>query len=281
MPQPWYMYPIPAGGSHAAGDDGDDVDTPDRTPITLPFGGTVEDASYHDYGGQVVVDVPGTGYSEYAIHLNNIYVTPGQQLPAGAVIGDSGGGIGDLLLHNGRVQPARSQSWFDGHSTGYHTEYGLFEGDTLAQFNEGWGNHSRQLDPTGIIEALRAGQVPQWPGSNAPNVSNTIGLSDPITTIGPNSATAAGKILGSLGFTSWGNALQRGTVGAVGVVAILVAVALVLVPEGMKAQDALSAKAEQALGMILGTGETGAAVKAAKAARSARSARSAKGGRAA
>lgn len=284
MAQPWYDYPITEPHSS---DDGVDLGTPDRTPVFMPFGGKVIDTSYHDYGGQVVVDVPGTGASEYFIHLNDISVQPGQELSPGALIGDTGGGVGDLVLHDGRVQPAQSQSWYDGHSTGYHTEYGIFEGDDMAQFNEGWGNKSRQLDPTGVLDALRAGQTPQWPGPSQPNADTTAQLSDPLTGgipgwLGP---VATGgvlqeieKSLAASGFSSWGNTLQRLTVGAVGIAAILLGLGMVLVPEGEKAQTALSDKAERALGVVLGSRETSAAVKPVKAASAAKAAAAAAGG---
>lgn len=242
--QAWYDYGIESGaGSHAGGDDGDDVPTPDNTPISMPFPGHVIDASYHDYGGQVVVDVDGTGYSEYAIHLNNILVQPGQQIPAGTVIGTSGGGVGDNVLHNGRVQPAQSQSWFDGHSGGYHTEYGIFEGEDMGAFNQGWGNHSRQLDPTGVLQELADGKTPSWPG-NGPGPTGAPGSPQAVPLVGGltnplSPQTWVQGIAQGLGFSSPGNAMQRLTVGAVGVGAVVLAVVMVLQPEAAAARDAV------------------------------------------
>lgn len=228
----WFNYPITVPHSS---DDGVDIGTPNDTPLTMPFGGKVIDASYHDYGGQVVVDVPGTGYSEYEIHLDRMFVHPGEDVQPGQVIGYSGGGVGDLVLHDGRVQPAQSQSWYHGHSSTYHTEYGLFEGDTMNQVNQGWGNPSRQLDPTGVLDALQMGHQPNWPGSTPPSGSPTgsptgqpqaFGLPNPIDPTGWPNAIAKG-----MGFTNAGNMLQRMTVGAAGVGAIALGVWVAMQPE--------------------------------------------------
>lgn len=161
--QDWFSYGI--SNPHAS-DDGVDLGTPDNTPVDLPLAGQVIDASYHVYGGQVVVKPDGGApWDEYAIHLNRIYVHDGDEVAAGEIIGTTGGGVGDLILKGGRVQPATSQADYQGHSSGYHSEFGLFE-DTSAhgdmgQFNQGWGNPSRQMDPTGIIAAYKAsGQSP-------------------------------------------------------------------------------------------------------------------------
>ena len=248
MAQPWYDYAIPDAGSHAAGDDGDDVDTPDNTPVTLPFGGKVIDAQWYDYGGQVVADVPGTGYSEYAIHLNDIYVQPGQTVPAGTIIGTSGGGVGDKVKHAGKVQPAQSQGWYNGHSTGYHMEYGLFEGDNMAAFNQGWGNHQRQLDPPGVLHDLQQGLEPHWPGTSQPT-----GVS---ASPGPVQGTTLGlpgvdpsqwptQIATSLGFVNPQDALLRLTAGAVGIGGILLAVFVALQPD-LSAPVKVAAKAAEA-----------------------------------
>lgn len=234
--QPWYDYAIPAAGSHAAGDDGDDIDAPDNTPVWFPFGGRVIDASYHDYGGQVVVDVPGTGYSEYDIHLNDVYVQPGQDIAPGQIIGTSGGGVGDKVLHNGRVQPAQSQSWYDGHSSGYHFETGYFQGENMHDFNQGWGNHSRQLDPTGVLQALQNGLEPHWPGSAQPTLAVNANPSPPGAIGIPGVQINAGEwpddIAKALGFINARDGMTRLAASGVGIAAILLAVFVALQPEG-------------------------------------------------
>lgn len=164
----WYDYDITQG--HAT-DDGADLGTPNDTPVWFPFDAQVIDASYHVYGGQVVAKVPGTDYSEYFIHLDNLYVKPGDTIHAGQIIGTTGGGLGDKIVHNGQVVPAQSMAWYEGHSSGYHTEYGIFEGQDMASFNQGWGQPARQLDPTSVIDDLRSGHAPQWPGTGTPQAT--------------------------------------------------------------------------------------------------------------
>src|SRR5260221_570708 len=147
----WFDYPVTQ--SHIT-DDGEDIGTPSGTPVFFPDKTKIEDTSWLDYGGQVVGDVQGSGWSEYFLHLREISVQPGRTYPAGTVIGHSGGGVGDYLLHNGRVQPAQSQSWYDGHSSGPHTEFGIFRGEDMATVNKAWGNKSAQKDPGPLVKHL-------------------------------------------------------------------------------------------------------------------------------
>jgi len=151
----WFDYPVT--NPHLT-DDGEDIGTPSGTAVYFPDKTKIEDTSWHDYGGQVVGDVSGSGWSEYFIHLRDITVQPGRTYPAGTVIGHTGGGIGDNVLHGGRVQPAQSQSWYNGHSSGPHTEFGIFRGEDMAAFNQGWGNKSREKDPAPLVSHLHATQ---------------------------------------------------------------------------------------------------------------------------
>lgn len=223
--QPWYDYHV---GSHA-NDDGVDISTINDTDLFFPQAGQVIDASYHVYGGQVVVHMPD-GWDEYFIHLDKIGVKPGDMVTPGEIIGTSGGGVGDLILKNGRVQPATSQSDYQGHSSGYHTEFGEFKdtsssGD-MRQFNQGWGNKLRQFDPTAIIVALKTSRnppSPTHPVSIAGPGVNLPGLPDPSQW--PNAMATA------FGFTSPQNMLQRLAAGGVGVALAVVAVAIALQPE--------------------------------------------------
>lgn len=229
MAQPWYddLKPAGAPGTHAAGDDGEDLNTPDRTPVAFMDAGQVIDASYHVYGGQVVIHLP-SGWDEYFIHLNNIDVKPGDVVMAGERIGDTGGGLGDLVLHDGKVQPAQDMSWYEGHSSGYHSELGFFQdfsarGD-MNQFNDGWGKRYRQLDPRPRIEAYAKGDHPPIPPHGQPG-SNPGGFQWPANPFDPN--TWINDVVKAFGFSSPQNMLQRLAVGAAGaslaVIGLLVA----------------------------------------------------------
>ncbi len=166
MSQEWYDYPITqahgqqAGGSTFGWESGIDLGTPNDTPVYFPWNCTVIDASFYTFGGQVACQVDGNpNLTTYFIHLDQIYVKPGEDIQAGETIGLTGGGLGDNVLHDGRVQPAQSQSWFvesDGSlaSTGYHTEFGEFIASNMQQFNADWNNHNNQLDPTQTIQEL-------------------------------------------------------------------------------------------------------------------------------
>lgn len=252
--QPWYddLKPAGARGTHAAGDDGEDLDTPDRTPVSFMDAGQVIDASYHVYGGQVVIHLP-SGYDEYFIHLNQIDVKPGDVVMAGETIGDTGGGVGDLVLHDGKVQPAQSQSWYEGHSTGYHSEIGFFEDDSargdMGQFNQGWGHRYRQLDPRPRILAYQHGDHPVIPPHGQPGTTNlTPGIPPGFNVADP--ATWIPALASSLGFSSAANMTQRLAVGTVGVGVIFVGLLVAIQPEAQQV-------AEQIRGQV---------VKAAKAA---------------
>lgn len=218
----WYNFGITK--THPP-DDGIDVGTPSRTPLAFPFDCDVIDARWYVYGGQVACAVPGTGYSEYFIHMNNIFVRPGDTVPAGQQIGDSGGGVGDLLLHDGKVQPAKYQSWYEGHSSGPHSEYGIFEGQDMASFNRGWHNPPRQLNPTSVYNELRNGQPVEWPGNGSKPGPNPTGqgtgnpLADALAAAVETVMNDTGQALGA---TDFADAARRGAFMAlaVGVIAL-------------------------------------------------------------
>lgn len=231
----WFSYPITQG--HPP-DDGIDIGTPSRTPVSMPFDCDVIDARWYVYGGQVACAVPGTDYSEYFIHMNNIFVRPGESVRAGEVIGDSGGGVGDLLLHDGRVQPAKSQSWYEGHSNGPHSEYGIFQGQTMSEFNRGWHNPPRQLDPTPVYEALRKGSAPSWPGKGTPpppGSSNGNGTGNPWVDalaggIAGGFSQIADNSMQALGASNFADGIRRGAFMAAAVAIIGVGAFVFLSP---------------------------------------------------
>lgn len=218
--QAWYDYPITQGHQK---DDGDDLGTADNTPFAFWEPGQVIDAGYHVYGGQVVIRPDaGSGYDDYAIHLNKIYVQAGEHVSADEIVGTTGGGVGDLILKGGKVQPATSQSDYQGHSSNYHLEIGEFADDSahgdMAQFNEGWGNRRRQRDPTSIIQALQS-ESPQLfmgSGNESQSGTQTLGLSNPL-----DPATWLNSLATAMGFSSPSNMALRLTGYTVGVVLVL------------------------------------------------------------
>ncbi len=71
---------------------GDDIANNSAPPITASDGGTVTVAGWPDnygYGNRVVID-HGNGYQTLYAHLSNIYVTPGQTVSRGQVLGQMG-----------------------------------------------------------------------------------------------------------------------------------------------------------------------------------------------
>lgn len=248
----WYDDPITNPHSH---DDGVDIGTPNDTPLYFPGVGQVIDASYHVYGGQVVVHMPD-GYDEYFIHMNRIDVHPGDWISAGEEVGTSGGGVGDLVLHNGHVQPAQAQSWYEGHSDGYHSEFGEFQDNSpsgsMSQFNQGWGNKSRQRDPTGLIQSLRSGLINLKlnPGATPPDTGQI--ASSAISSAASSATTGViDDAVKAFGFSSPQNALQRIGVGVAGLAVILVGLYVAGQPEiqtvAGQAQKAAGTAAKAAL----------------------------------
>lgn len=220
----WYDAPIT--NPHPP-DDGVDLGTNNDTPVWFPYAGTVIDSEYYVYGGQVAVDT-GQGFIEYFIHLDQLRVQPGEHVEPGQIVGTTGGGLGDLLLHDGVVQPAQDQSWYEGHSTGYHTEYGEFVGSTFQDFNQGWHNPPRQLDPTPVIEALRSGAPVPGAGDTANVVldptlqTSQAGGGDPWQGFPPGFDHVMQGIFGVTGAASqmnpsgWARAIAGGITGGVG-----------------------------------------------------------------
>ncbi len=173
MGKNWAAYGIE--GSGHLGDPGVDIGTPNDTPLFFPFDGKVVIKRWDSAGGLLGVQVPGTSYIQYFEHMDQIYVNEGDAIRAGQIVGTSGGGIGDLVRHNGKIQPAQAQSWFNGYSTGYHTEYGIFYSPGgAATFDAGWKNRALQLDPTNVVKAVAAGQTPSWPGTSGGASPNSI-----------------------------------------------------------------------------------------------------------
>lgn len=135
MATPWWQLGI----TQAHGQNGElgvDVGTPFHTNITDIFSGTVVDAGYHAWGGQVDIATTlpnGQHVIEQFLHLDQIAagITTGAQVVAGQFLGLSGGQT------SGGAHPASTQF-----STGPHTEFGLYSGTPGA---------STALDPTAYL----------------------------------------------------------------------------------------------------------------------------------
>lgn len=136
------------------GETGNDIATPFHTPISTLYGGTVLDAGYHPYGGQVEIatNVPGYGnVTETIIHLDTIApnIVAGARVSAGDLLGLSGG---ENPGYPGAQHPA-----LPAYSSGPHTEID-FE------------SNGKNIDPSAIVAAFRGNQqtIPAVPVSGAP-----------------------------------------------------------------------------------------------------------------
>lgn len=136
---------------------GNDIDAAFHTPVTNVFAGTVTDASYHAWGGQVGVltTVPGLGkVIEYIQHLDfiNPNITVGSTVTAGESLGLSGGQLGYGLHPN---SPADS--------SGPHLEWG-FDAPWVSGLQPGMPVFPN-TNSNSLLTALRAGQVDGNSGS--------------------------------------------------------------------------------------------------------------------
>lgn len=167
MGQPWYGFNITQGyGVH--GEKGVDLGTPFHTPITALYAGTVRWAGRTEWsngtssGGEVTIvcNVPGYGIkTSYYLHLDVVYVKPGDTVNQGDVIGLSGGQLSGgnwPVVNKGNIIL----------STGAHTEFG---------FNAPWvSGPGSQIDPTFAILQARSNTLPiTYP--NGSIVTQTLG----------------------------------------------------------------------------------------------------------
>lgn len=123
----WWQYPVTRKfeGQWKGAERGVDLGAPFHTPVQELWGGTVTQAGYYDWGGEVDIQtqVPGLGnFTESYVHLD--YIEPGIQ--AGTVvqpwqqIGLTGG---ENAGYPGALHPANPY-----YSSYPHIEYDLFEG---------------------------------------------------------------------------------------------------------------------------------------------------------
>lgn len=193
MAQPWYMYGITQKFGQN-GENGVDLGTPFRTPITALYAGTVRWAGRTQWqcgssGGEVTIvcNVPGQGtLTSYYLHMDSVTVKQGDQVPQGALIGYSGGQLSGgnwpvvNCYKNGRLVTQ--------YSTGPHLEFG---------FNAPWvSGPGRNIDPTFAITQARNGTLPQTTPNGSTNVNAT---GTPLTTGGNNGISETAGQGGGLG----------------------------------------------------------------------------------
>src|SRR6185437_13407051 len=134
---PFYLYPV---GGYTFGEittqgtrhDGIDLGTPIGTPLTdvLPGSATVTKAGFFPWGGEVDITgktKSGQSFTEVLAHLDRLFVTQGQSVTQGTVVGLSGG----------EGLPAQ-------YSTGPHTHLGFFES-------------GQAVNPSTVLNALGLG----------------------------------------------------------------------------------------------------------------------------
>jgi len=124
-----------------------DIGTPFHTPITAIESGTVIQADYAAWGGEIFVK-PDNGSEEYYVyHLDQNSVSPGQHVNAGDLLGLSGG---ENPGYPGALHPAAPE-WSDG----LHTHIGLFTNWASTPI----GTRPQGPDPSALIQGLKVGQV--------------------------------------------------------------------------------------------------------------------------
>jgi hypothetical protein len=170
----WEQFQITQGFGQN-GERGTDYGVPFHTPLELPFGGQVVSEGYHGWGGEVDVAtfVPGLGkVTESILHLDQILVPQGAEIPAGGVVGLSGGQL------SGGLHPNDPKF-----SSGPHTEIDFWKGAPWA---------SQSFDPASILAGTPdpgiqlLGLIPQArppgaPGAfpNAPDPAAAAAAQDP------------------------------------------------------------------------------------------------------
>lgn len=188
--QPYGLPYEPNTGGHS----GIDLGTPNNTPLYLPYNGTIIEADYKPWGGQIAV-LTAQGMMTF-LHTNEIDVKPGQAYHAGEILGTSGGGVGDKVLYNGQLITATNQAQFSGYSTGYHTHFSVFNTSTLAGISAALGANVNRLNPTPFIQSFIASNPIM---STTPGTATT---TDGTTTAAPVTSTVDFASL--FNFSSWG-----------------------------------------------------------------------------
>lgn len=163
-----------------------DIQTPFHTPLTAILPGTVTQADYAPWGGEIFIRPDDSKYPVYYFyHPDLVEVKPGQHVAAGQEVALSGG---ENPGYPGAMHPATPQ-W----STGPHTHVGWFTG---------WDNSTpagtvpKGPDITPFIESLKTGKVtlPPSQGTGTATTTATTGTTGSTT---DSSALAPSPLAGT------------------------------------------------------------------------------------
>lgn len=123
----WFQFPITHAYTSAYAGPGtdtphyaDDIGTPFHTVLTALKPGTIQQADYAPWGGEIFLKPDDGSPEEYWYHPDLIEVSPGQHVSPGQEIALSGG---ENPGYPGALHPASTT-----YSTGPHTHFGLFSG---------------------------------------------------------------------------------------------------------------------------------------------------------
>lgn len=176
----WYTFPITHGyiSSYAGPNTdtphyADDIGTPFHTPLTALWSGTVKQADYAAWGGEIFIQPDDPNIPEYYFyHPDRLEVSTGQHVTAGQEIALSGG---ENPGFPGAEHPAQPQ-W----STGPHTHVGFFS--SWKDVGGGQGTRPFGPDITPFLTNLKVGAQILPPDTTGTNTADTATLNvAPIT----------------------------------------------------------------------------------------------------
>lgn len=126
----------------------DDIATPFHTPITALLPGTVVQADYQSWGGEIFIKPDDTRYPEYYIyHPDLLETSVGQHVQAGQEIALSGG---ENPGYPGALHPSSTAM-----SSGSHTHVGWFTGWRSTPI----GTRPFGPDFTPMLNDIKAGKI--------------------------------------------------------------------------------------------------------------------------
>src|SRR5487761_353840 len=182
----WATYPVTHGyitSYEGPGSDtphyAEDIGTPFHTPLTAILPGTVKQADYAGWGGEIFIQPDDKSYPEYYFyHPDRLEVSKGQHVTAGQEIALSGG---ENPGYPGAEHPALPE-W----SSGLHTHVGWFQKWQVTPI----GTRPYGPDPTDLVNMAKGnGGTLTPPGAVNPLDSTSSGSS------GGNSTPIVGGLI--------------------------------------------------------------------------------------